>query len=147
MAPVLRKRGTPRASARGSGDAEEPIDLVSPRMEAPRAARASEPASDHLSAKRQKNPRLKQAAEEAAEGAPAPSRSRGRAASAEAAQAATAEPTPASGSTEQAKASQQPPWKKQRGVKRVMAEFKSMSQNPGTQLSHLEMVYDDALTW
>ncbi|KAK9838239.1 hypothetical protein WJX84_000696, partial [Apatococcus fuscideae] len=28
-----------------------------------------------------------------------------------------------------------------------MAEFKSISQNPGTQLSHLEMVNDNALKW
>ena len=145
MPPVLRKR-TP---AKGPADSEIPIDLVSPSMDAQRAELlAPMTCPDQPSAKRQKNPRSKQAAEEVVEAAQAPSRSRGkRPASAEVVGHAAAMIAPAAGSTEQAKATQQPPWKKQRGVKRVMAEFKSCSQNPGTQLSHLEMVNDNALKW
>ncbi|KAK9819125.1 hypothetical protein WJX74_005594 [Apatococcus lobatus] len=149
MPPVLRKRGTPQPLAGGSADPESLVDLVSPSTGPSGAVQALEPASDHPTAKkRQKNSRVKQLAEELLGVAQPSSRSRGRRpASADAAQTAAADPAPAAGSTEQAKASQQPPWKKQRGVKRVMAEFKSISQNPGTQLSHLEMVNDNALKW
>lgn len=145
MPAVTRKRGT---SAKGPADSETPIDLVSPSMESSRAVLPPTPASDQPSAKRQKNPRSKHAADEVVEAAQATSRSRGkRPASAEVIQVGAATSAPAAGSTEQAKATQQPPWKKQRGVKRVMAEFRSISQNPGAQLSHLEMVNDNALKW
>ena len=145
MPPVLRKRNTP---AKGSASSEASTDLVSPSVQSSRAELAPTTASDQPSAKRQKNPRNKQAAEEVVEAAQASSRPRGkRPASVEMTQDAAASLAPAAGSTEQAKATQQPPWKKQRGVKRVMAEFKSISQSPGTQLSHLEMVNDNTLKW
>ena len=150
MPPVLRTRKTARDTERkATTKAGGPVDLLSPVAQPAGSTGGPEPAPDQPPPKkqnRQKKPSMKQTAGPPAELPQTMSSSRGRAsASSQTAQAA--DQVSALGSTEQAKATQQPPWKKQQGVKRVMAEFHAMCKQPGTQLSHMEMVDDNALTW
>ena len=144
MPPTLRSGRATRSTPNKTPDSESAVDLSSPATEPASVSRPPAPASDHQPApKRQRATRTQPAVDTQNEAGPSSRVAKGKMA----ATAAVAAPAPDAASKEAFKASQQPPWKKQRGVKRVMAEFHAMSKHPGTQISHLEMVDDNALKW
>ena len=148
MTPTLRSGRATRSTPAKSAAASVPtVNLLSPVSEPAQSLRPPAPTPGHQPpVKRQRTPRKQQAAEVLDDVGPSSQASKGKMA-ASAAPPPAAEAETATASAGAAKASQQPPWKKQRGVKRVMAEFHAMSKQPGTQISHLEMVDDNALKW
>ncbi len=147
MPPTLRSGRATRSNPGEPADSEASVDLSSPVGGLAGSSRGGAPSSDQPSVKRQRLPRRQQAVKTEDESGTS-SLAKGKLASSGAAAAVLADEEDSAGpSTAALKAGQQPPWKKQRGVKRVMAEFHAMAKQPGTQISKLEMVDDNALKW